>query len=47
VPVTIPEKGIWYRVRIGRFATRPDAQNIQARLKNSEGISSFITFTTE
>ncbi|MBI5043954.1 MAG: SPOR domain-containing protein [Nitrospirae bacterium] len=47
VPVTIPEKGVWYRVRIGRFATRPDAQSIQARLKKSEGISSFITFTTE
>lgn len=47
VPVTIPAKGVWYRVRIGRFSTRPDAQNIQARLKNSEGISSFITFTTE
>ena len=47
VPVTIQSKGVWYRVRIGRFATRPDAQNIQAKLKNSEGISSFITFTTE
>lgn len=47
VPVTISDKGVWYRVRIGRFSTRPDAQNVQAKLKNSEGISSFITFTTE
>lgn len=47
VPVTISDKGVWYRVRIGRFSTRPDAQNLQAKLKNSEGISSFITFTTE
>lgn len=47
VPVTIPQKGVWFRVRVGRFETRPDAQSLQSKLKGKEGFNSFITFTTE
>jgi cell division septation protein DedD len=47
VPVTIPQKGVWFRVRVGRLETRPDAQSLQAKLKGKEGFNSFITFTTE
>lgn len=47
VPVTIPQKGIWFRVRVGRFETRPDAQGLQAKLKGKDGFNSFITFATE
>ncbi|MEK6682202.1 MAG: SPOR domain-containing protein [Nitrospirota bacterium] len=47
VPVTISQKGVWFRVRVGRFETRPDAQSLQSKLKGKEGFNSFITFTTE
>lgn len=39
----IPGKGIWYRVRIGSFGSRDDAQKTANTLKRKEGISTYVT----
>ncbi|MDA8100322.1 MAG: SPOR domain-containing protein [Nitrospiraceae bacterium] len=39
----IAGKGIWYRVRVGSFASRPPAEKLAQELKSKEGISAFIT----
>lgn len=39
----IPGKGIWYRVRIGNFGSRDDAQKTANTLKRKEGISTYVT----
>lgn len=39
----IPGKGIWYRVRIGTFGSRDDAQKTANTLKRKEGISTYVT----
>lgn len=39
----IPDKGTWYRVRVGSFSTRQPAEKLAAELKSKEGISSLIT----
>jgi len=41
--VTIPQKGIWYRVSAGRFPSREEAQTFAKALKEKEGIKAFIT----
>jgi DedD protein len=41
--VTIPQKGIWYRVSAGRFPSREEAQTFANTLKEKEGIKAFIT----
>ena len=30
----VPGKGIWYRVRVGRFTSRREAAGMQARLRS-------------
>jgi cell division septation protein DedD len=32
----VPGKGIWYRIRVGRFASRQDAAGMQARLRRDK-----------
>lgn len=39
----IPGKGTWYRVRVGRYASRDEAQAVAATLKRKEGISTYVT----
>jgi cell division septation protein DedD len=39
----IPEKGRWYRVRIGSFSNKQAAEKLANELKSKEGITSFIT----
>ena len=39
----IPEKGKWYRVRVGSFANRQSAEKLAKELKSKEGIDGFIT----
>jgi len=39
---TIPQKGTWYRVSLGRFPTRGEAQAFARALKKKEGIDSFV-----
>jgi cell division septation protein DedD len=39
----LPNKGTWYRVRVGSFSSRESAEKLAAELKSKEGISSFIT----
>lgn len=39
----IPGKGIWYRVRIGTYGSRDDAQKTANTLKRKEGISTYVT----
>lgn len=39
----IPGKGIWFRVRIGHYASRDDAQKTANTLKRKEGISTYVT----
>jgi len=43
VATDIPEKGKWYRVRVGSFANKQSAEKLAKELKNKEGIESFIT----
>jgi DedD protein len=40
---TVPDKGTWYRVRLGSFPNKAAAEKLQKQLHAKEGISSFIT----
>jgi cell division septation protein DedD len=43
VKITVPDKGVVYRVRIGKYRSLDDAQKMAAELEKKEGISAFIT----
>jgi DedD protein len=43
VATDIPEKGKWYRVRVGSFANKQSAEKLAQELKSKEGIDGFIT----
>lgn len=43
VTTELPEKGTWYRVRIGSFANRQSAEKLAAELRSKEGINPFLT----
>jgi cell division septation protein DedD len=43
VATDIPEKGKWYRVRVGSFANKQSAEKLANELKGKEGIDGFIT----
>jgi len=43
VSSTVPDKGTWYRVRLGSFPNKAAAEKLQKQLQVKEGISSFIT----
>lgn len=38
----IPEKGTWYRVRIGRYSTKQEAQDFLEKLKKREKIAGIV-----
>jgi hypothetical protein len=38
----IPQKGVWYRVAVGRFPSRREAQAFARGLKERDGINSFV-----
>lgn len=38
----IPGKGRWYRVRLGSFETKPEAQSFLETFKQKEGVEAFI-----
>ena len=40
--VTIPKKGAWYRVSVGRFPTRDEAQSLARTIKEKEGMDFFV-----
>lgn len=39
----IPEKGVWYRVRIGEFSSLKEATDFQEFFEGNEGISTFVS----
>ncbi len=39
---TIPQKGTWYRVSVGRFPSRKEAQTFARAVKEKEGIDYFV-----
>jgi cell division protein FtsN len=39
---TIPQKGTWYRVSVGRFPSRKEAQTFAQEVKEKEGIDYFV-----
>jgi cell division septation protein DedD len=41
--ITVPDKGMVYRVRIGKYTSLEEAQKAAAVLEKKEGISAFIT----
>ena len=43
VSFTVPDKGTWYRVRLGSFPNKAAAEKLLKQLQAKEGISSFIT----
>jgi len=43
VTTDIPEKGKWYRVRVGSFANKQSAEKLAKELKSKEGVDGFIT----
>ena len=42
VEATIPQKGTWYRVSVGRFPSRREAQAFAQKLRDKKGIDSFV-----
>lgn len=42
VTVTLPQKGVWHRVYVGRFATREEAQRAGQLLQAKKSISDFL-----
>jgi cell division septation protein DedD len=43
ISYTVPDKGTWYRVRLGSFPNRAAAEKLLKQLQAKEGISPFIT----
>ena len=43
VATAIPDKGTWYRVRVGSFGNRQSAEKLAKELKAKEGVDGFIT----
>ena len=43
VATNIPEKGTWYRVRIGSFANRESAERLANDLKAKEGVPAIVS----
>ena len=43
VKITVPDKGVVYRVRVGKYRSLEDAQKMATELEKKEGISAFIT----
>lgn len=41
----VPQKGIWYRVRIGGFETRGEAERFLEKLKNKEKVSALVVLS--
>jgi len=41
--ITVPDKGVVFRVRLGKYKSLEDAQKTAAELGKKEGISAFIT----
>ncbi len=39
----LPGRGTWYRVRVGRFESRSEAEEMAAQLEQQENLSTFIT----
>ncbi|NOY53223.1 MAG: SPOR domain-containing protein [Deltaproteobacteria bacterium] len=44
---TIPGKGVWYRVRVGRYVGHDEAEDVMARLTERKHLSGFITLYTK
>ncbi len=43
----IPQKGTWYRVSVGRFSSRAEAEAFTRTLKEKDGLKSFVRKLTE
>ncbi len=43
IKADLAEKGVWYRVRFGRFSSHPEAKEKLRRLNMKTGLKSFVT----
>lgn len=43
VMVEVPERGRFFRVRVGKFHSMEEARNFQGEIQNSRGVSSFVS----
>jgi cell division septation protein DedD len=43
VSAEVPDKGTYYRVRIGKFATMEKAEKFQAEIERKRGVDTFVT----
>jgi cell division septation protein DedD len=41
--ITLPDKGVWHRVRIGTFAERAEADQMAQRLRRQENMAALVT----
>ncbi|OIP35153.1 MAG: hypothetical protein AUK47_17180 [Deltaproteobacteria bacterium CG2_30_63_29] len=40
---SVPGKGAWYRVQVGRYESREEAQSAQGKIKSRQGYDGFVT----
>ena len=43
----IPDRGRWYRVRIGGFAKKEDAQKYLERFRSDEGVEAIVVLNEQ
>ncbi len=44
---SIPGKGVWHRVRVGKYESRSEAEHIASLLEDRENLTTFITLYAE
>jgi cell division septation protein DedD len=47
IEASIPQKGLWYRIRVGYFQTREEAEKISSEIKEKEKLFNYVTLSSK